>query len=345
MMQMVCPIDWEALDPSADPAVRHCKQCDEDVHLCTTPARFIEMARRKECVALPASLHIPDDASTKVQMLGRPAPWSYQLEKSAAHFWSVIQEDAADVDGQTRTEMAKCKARRMLRMHDEEPSTNRNKWSPSQIELVKKAAAKGVREELAFESVGIVEKASDFVEAMTPLQDAGFEIAPRQDALKLLTSNPDLSLKQFMSLEIPAMHAQITFADIDGYVPAGPGIYQIWTIWGEALKVGISTNLRKRLRKHRASRDSGLKPKPGGDPGTPDGCISKASILAKHLYFDQTLAKEFDLTKESERKRFLDEYCRITFRPTNSKEEARALEKELEQRSGMFRYQGRVRRR
>ena len=105
------------------------------------------------------------------------------------------------------------------------------------------------------------------------------------------------------------------------------------------------TNLRERLRKHRASRDSGLKLKRDGDPGSPDDWISKASILAKHLYFDQTLTKEFDLTAESERERFLDEYCRITFRPTKSKEEARALEKEMEQRPGMFRYQGRVRRR
>ena len=227
--------------------------------------------------------------------------------------------------------------------HIAKASTNSNNWLPSQIEMVKEAAESGVREAQAFELLGVVEKASDFVEAMTPLQDAGFEMATRQDALKLMTSNPDLGLKHFMAPEMPAMHARIAFADIDESIPAGPGIYQIWTICGDALKVGISTNLRKRLRKHRASRDSGPKPKPGGDPGTPDGCISKASIIAKHLYFDQTLAKEFDLTKESERKRFLDEYCRITFRPTRSKEEARALEKELEQRPRTFRYQGRVR--
>ena len=118
MMQFVCPIDWDALDRSADPAVRHCNQCEQDVHFCTTPAQFIELAKRKECVALSASLHIPDHASTKVQMVGRPAPWSYQLESSAAQFWSVIQKDAPELGSQVTKELEKCKTRRILRMPD-----------------------------------------------------------------------------------------------------------------------------------------------------------------------------------------------------------------------------------
>jgi hypothetical protein len=119
MMQMVCPIDWDALDPSAAPAVRHCMQCDQDVYLCTTPAQFIELAKRKECVALPASLHVPADASTKVLMLGRPAPWSYQLEENAAQFWSVIQKNVADLDAQETKELNKRVMRYMLKMPDD----------------------------------------------------------------------------------------------------------------------------------------------------------------------------------------------------------------------------------
>ena len=227
-----------------------------------------------------------------------------------------------------------------------EKPTTINKWSQGQIAMVKEAAASGVREAIAFELLGIIQKkASDFVDAMTPLQDADVEMVPRRDALRLMTSDPDLARKQFMSVDMPVNHVEIAFADIDKVVTEGPGIYQIWTFGGEALKVGIGTNLRDRLRKHRASRASGLRLRPGGDPDNPDHWVSKASILAKHLYFDQSLTQDFDLTTEGDRRRFLDECCRITFIPTVSKQEARELEKVLEVPPGRFRYQGRVRRR
>ena len=119
MMQLVCPMDWDALDPSADPAIRHCNQCDQDVHLCTTADQFIERAKHNECVALSASLHVPDGASTKVQMVGRPAPWSYQLESSAAQFWLAIQKDAPELGSQMTKELEKCRTRRILRTPDD----------------------------------------------------------------------------------------------------------------------------------------------------------------------------------------------------------------------------------
>ena len=223
------------------------------------------------------------------------------------------------------------------------PSTKKDNWSKSQIQMVVEAAESGVRKEMAFELLGIVEKASErFIETMTSLQDGDSVSAPRRDTLSLMTSNPDLTLAKFLSAEMPATHALTKFADIDKSVPDGPGIYRIWTFCGEALKVGISTNLRERLRKHRASRSSALKLKPGGNPENPDDWVSKASILAKHLYFDRTLTKEFDLTTENGRRCFLEKACEITFFQTASKEKARELEKTLE-RSEMFRYQGKVR--
>jgi hypothetical protein len=54
-------------------------------------------------------------------------------------------------------------------------------------------------------------------------------------------------------------YKRISFAEIAKEVDEVPGIYEIWTQSEIPLKVGISKNLRKRLKQHAASRDSGLK--------------------------------------------------------------------------------------
>ena len=59
-----------------------------------------------------------------------------------------------------------------------------------------------------------------------------------------------------------------------------PGIYEIHTIDGEILKVGIAGNLRKRLTQHCASR--GLRFDNGKSAEDPHQVRSKSSILAKH---------------------------------------------------------------
>jgi hypothetical protein len=223
------------------------------------------------------------------------------------------------------------------------PSRKKPNWTDSQIELVAEAAEGVVRIEMAFELLEIVEKASEsFIEAITSPLDGVSERTPRRDVLNLMTSDPDLALTRFMSAEMPLTYERIKFADIATAVPDGPGIYQIWHYGSDLLKVGIGTNLRKRLQKHRASRDSALKLKPGGTPGNPDDLVSKGSILAKHLYFDQGLVKKYDLTTEDGRRRFLEDECEITIYRTESKEKARELEKALEA-SGKVRYQGKVR--
>jgi len=222
------------------------------------------------------------------------------------------------------------------------PSWRKPAWSENQIELVAEAAEGAVREEMAFELLGVLEDTSErFVEAMSSPQVGLSEPTARTEALTLMTSDPDLSRTRFLSAEVPAMHDLIKFSDIEKTVPEGPGIYQIWHICWGVLKVGISANLRHRLQKHRASRDSALKLKPGGTPDNPDDWVSKASILAKHLYFDGGLVTKSDLTTEAGRRRFLEEECEITFYGTASKEEARELEKTLEG-SGKVRYQGKV---
>ena len=143
----------------------------------------------------------------------------------------------------------------------------------------------------------------------------------------------------------PMSHLKkVCFGEIEGKVPANAGIYEIHTLTGIPLKVGISGNLRKRLLQHRASRQSGLKLRKGGQRSEPKDVESKASILAKHLYYDTTLVAGFDLTSETERRRFLREHCCFTFEQTTNKAEARKLE-EVRERELPFRYIGHVKRR
>lgn len=130
---------------------------------------------------------------------------------------------------------------------------------------------------------------------------------------------------------------RIRFAEIDLHVPAEPGLYEIHTLDGQALKVGIGKNLRKRLDQHYRSRQSRLVLKAGGDWSNPRDVESKQSILTKHLFFAK--AEGYDLKSEAGRRAFLEERCYILFRTTATREEARELERRKEV-SGGFRFVG-----
>ena len=136
---------------------------------------------------------------------------------------------------------------------------------------------------------------------------------------------------------------RICFTEIATKIQDEPGIYVIWMQSGIPLKVGIARNLRRRLKTHAVSRDSGLKGLEA-NPMHPRDLTSKASILAKHLYFDRalTVASTYDLRTENGRKKFLAEKCYITFQVTKTRDEARELEKQLE-KTGAFRYAHAVR--
>ncbi|MDO8962080.1 MAG: hypothetical protein Q7V02_08260 [Methylophilus sp.] len=120
------------------------------------------------------------------------------------------------------------------------------------------------------------------------------------------------------------MQIKVLFSDVESKVTDAPGLYEIYTNSGVALKVGISSNLRKRLIQHSESKQHYLFC-PSGDWSVPKNVTSKRSILAKHLYF--LSAHGYDLKLESERQRFLKKECYILLRPTKTQAEARELEK------------------
>ena len=135
----------------------------------------------------------------------------------------------------------------------------------------------------------------------------------------------------------------LRFSEVDQHLPKGqPGLYEIWTLSGTPLKVGIAADLRQRLCDHRASRQKRLQLNNGGSWSRPEDVKSKQSILAKHLYFDQEITGDYDLASEAGRRAFLEDCCEVRVHPTATCEEARELEKQREA-TGLFRYRGRVR--
>lgn len=274
LLSFECPMNWEALDETNDPNIRLCQKCRSKVFFCDTPDEFAAHAKARNCVALPSALDIPNDAMTSKQMLGRPAPWSFELNEKAKIFWMGLKQQFEELELQLTKEL------------DIRP-----------LAILRREAVYDVKS---------LSNDGERVEKM-PVEDE---------------------------------FNRISFAEITSEVPKAPGIYEIWTKSEIPLKVGISKDLRKRLKQHAASRDSGLKVEKGldGIPTDPAHITSKGSILAKHLFFDRALAgNEYDLTTEAERQKYLQDKCYIRFLVTATRDEARRLEKTLE-KSGKFRY-------
>jgi len=109
-------------------------------------------------------------------------------------------------------------------------------------------------------------------------------------------------------------------------LPRAPGYYEIYVDGELALKCGISTNLRRRLRQHASSHQNGLKLVDGGDWHIPAHVWSKRSVLTKHLYYDQELEPGLDFTIQLVRREFLLHRCIIRFVQTPTKRAARQIE-------------------
>ena len=134
---------------------------------------------------------------------------------------------------------------------------------------------------------------------------------------------------------------KINFDQINLKAPSCSGIYELFTDDGIPLKVGISTNLKRRLLQHRNSKQNKLKLNPGGNRSNPDDVVSKGSILAKHLYYDSSITSEYNLETEQGRREFLEHKCYILLESTETKEVARKKEQVLED-SRIYRYVGKV---
>ncbi|MDO8906837.1 hypothetical protein [Hydrogenophaga sp.] len=50
-MEFECPKQWETMDETSSPDVRHCDSCNKDVHFCATEEKLERMAAAGECVS------------------------------------------------------------------------------------------------------------------------------------------------------------------------------------------------------------------------------------------------------------------------------------------------------
>ena len=48
-----CPQRWDRLQPTAEERVRHCTECDRDVHLALTEEEFQRHRDAGHCIAVP----------------------------------------------------------------------------------------------------------------------------------------------------------------------------------------------------------------------------------------------------------------------------------------------------
>lgn len=74
-----CPQRWDTLQPTEDPAVRHCTECDRNVYYCRNTEEAYRLADAGECVAIDSRrvrlpLALLRRAEGTGRTLGRVAP-------------------------------------------------------------------------------------------------------------------------------------------------------------------------------------------------------------------------------------------------------------------------------
>ena len=97
MLRVRCPWSWDALDQTPEADVRHCRECDRDVHLCRTPADFIAHGERGRCVA------IPDDLAPGMHLV-EPSPEVVLHDKARADqgtaWWEEVLRRQTDLSAE-----------------------------------------------------------------------------------------------------------------------------------------------------------------------------------------------------------------------------------------------------
>jgi hypothetical protein len=78
-----CPKEWDAMDVTGQPGVRHCDHCAKDVYEAPTEASFKEHAKAGRCVS------VPPGAGYAVSVGGEPIPGPTILQPDSVRLGGV----------------------------------------------------------------------------------------------------------------------------------------------------------------------------------------------------------------------------------------------------------------
>lgn len=67
--QFQCPKQWDALQPTAEPGVRACSQCQKSVYFCQSAEEAAQHAQLGHCIAVPSWLSAPQDSPEEFERL------------------------------------------------------------------------------------------------------------------------------------------------------------------------------------------------------------------------------------------------------------------------------------
>jgi len=73
-MELVCPMRWDRLEPTAQEAVRNCGACKQQVTYCTTIEQARTIATAGGCIAIDAGVRRHRGDLYGPAVLGRPSP-------------------------------------------------------------------------------------------------------------------------------------------------------------------------------------------------------------------------------------------------------------------------------
>lgn len=74
-LSFTCPRRWDHLQPTAEEGVRHCQECNRDVHLALTEGEFIRHREADHCIAVPVLRpETPVDPDNSPWGVGRADP-------------------------------------------------------------------------------------------------------------------------------------------------------------------------------------------------------------------------------------------------------------------------------
>lgn len=88
-----CPKEWASLDSTQTNGVRYCRECEQEVTLCSTPEEFVSLGNAGKCVAVP---DVNTPSSLQSMMMGRPSPELVRAlrerQRKTEEWWSAAIE-------------------------------------------------------------------------------------------------------------------------------------------------------------------------------------------------------------------------------------------------------------